>query len=268
MDAGLMARSGLALAVGQVDIWLTCLCSHCRVPEADILQLLSAGERIKHRRFLTEDARVQYLFSRALVRAVLSRYGQVPEHVWQFETNRYGRPHVSEPRGLSDLRFNLSNTTGLIVCAVSKDCEIGVDVENTGRIIDIEVLAPTVCAPKELADFRKCSLRERRDRFFAYWTLKEAYIKARGMGLSLPLDAFWFNLGSPSPLLNVTERCPDDPMRWRFYQHFPTPDHKLAIAIAPPRGEEPSVHLCWTTPLSGRADVARHCQGRSPIPQQ
>jgi 4'-phosphopantetheinyl transferase len=268
MDAGLIARSGSGLGVGQVDIWLTCLCSNCRDPEADALQLLSAAERMKHRRFLAEDARVQYLFSRALVRAVLSRYGQVAEDAWQFETNRYGRPHIAEPRNLSDLRFNLSNTTGLIVCGVSQDCEIGVDVENIGRVVDIDALAPTVFAPNELADFRQCSPWERRDRFFAYWTLKEAYIKARGMGLSLPLDAFWFDLSGRSPLLNVTERCPDDAARWRFYQKFPTADHRLAIAIAAPRGAEPSVRLCWTSPLSGRTDVAPRCYGRSPIAQQ
>jgi 4'-phosphopantetheinyl transferase len=268
MDAGLIAQSRLSLEAGQVDVWLTCLCSCCRDPDADILELLSAVERTKHRRFIAEDAQVQYLFSRALVRAVLSRYAQVSEHAWQFETNRYGRPHISEPRSHSNLRFNLSNTTGLVVCAVSRDCEVGIDVENIGRVVDIEALAPTVFAPKELADFRRCPPSERRDHFFAYWTLKEAYIKARGMGLSLPLDAFWFNLGSRSPLLNVTERCPDDPARWRFYQHFPTADHKLAIAIAPPRGKEPSVRLCWTAPLSGRTDVAPHCYGRSLIAQQ
>ena len=158
--------------------------------------------------------------------------------------------------GVRNLRFNLSNTTGLVACAVSMDCEIGIDVENITRTVDADAVAPSVFAPAELADFREAGLEDQRERFFSYWTLKESYIKARGMGLSLPLDAFWFELGGTSPLLCVTDRCPDIPDRWRFYQHAPTDEHMMAVAVAAPQGVEPSIHPRWVKPMSLIAESA------------
>ena len=249
----------LELQAGQIDVWLTCLCSACRDPEFESVRHLSEAEQSQWRRFVAEDARLQFLVSRALVRTTLSRYVRVPESEWQFETNRYGRPYISEPRIHGDIQFNLSNTNGLVVCVVAKDCEIGVDVENAARPLDIDAVAPDVFSRNELADLRSRRSKDKRDCFFAYWTLKEAYIKARAMGLSIPLDAFWFDLEGPSPLLRVTDRCLDEPARWRFYQYAPTPDHRLAIAAASPRAAEFSVRLRWTSPSRRGAAPTRRC---------
>jgi 4'-phosphopantetheinyl transferase len=257
MEMGLTSKVSLRLEVGQTDVWLTSLCSVGGDLQLAYLGLLSEPERAKWRRFVAQDAQLQYLVSRALVRTTLSRYAEVPEHAWQFETNRYGRPYISQPRDLRDIQFNLSNTTGLVVCAVTKDSDIGIDVENFTRNLDTDALAPTVFAPMELADvFAQRTPEDRRNRFFSYWTLKEAYIKARGMGLSLPLDAFWFDLAGPSPLLHVTDRCPDTPERWRFRQYAPTAAHRMAVAVAAPRGTEPSIHLRWIKPMSASAELA------------
>lgn len=244
-------KGSLRLEVGQIDVWLTSLSSVCSNLQRAYLQLLSAPELAKWHRFVAPDAQLQYLVSRALIRTTLSGYADVPEHAWQFETNPYGRPYVSQPDSLRDIHFNLSNTTGLVVCAVTKGFDIGIDVENFTRDLDTDGLAPTVFAPVELADvLLQGTPGDRRDRFFSYWTLKEAYMKARGMGLSLPLDAFWFDLGGPSPLLHVTDRCPDAPERWRFRQYAPTAEHKMAVAVAAPRDTEPSIQLRWVTPMS------------------
>jgi 4'-phosphopantetheinyl transferase len=256
METGLTSEGSLQLRTGRVDVWLASLSGVGSSQQVACLEYLSEPERAKWQRLVAPDPRLQYLVSRALVRATLSRYAGVPEHAWQFETNRYGRPHVSQPRAWRDIQFNLSNTIGLVVCAVSIGCEIGIDVENVARALDTEKLAPTVLAPSELADFRRAAPDDRRNRFFSYWTLKEAYMKARGMGLSLPLDAFWFDLGGPSPLLRVTDRCPDVPERWRFHQHAPTSDHKMAVAVAGPQPSEPSVDLHWVTPGSPSAERA------------
>lgn len=247
MEKSLTNKGYLQLQAGQVDVWLTSFSGVSSSEQRACLRLLSEPERARWHRFLVEDARLQYLVTRALVRTTLSRYAEVPAQTWQFETNPYGRPHISQPKTLRDLRFNLSNTTGLVACAVSKDCEIGVDVENFARTVDTDDLAPSVFAPAELTDFRRCEWHDRRDRFFSYWTLKESYIKARGMGLSIPLDAFWFELGGSSPLLYVTDRCPDIPERWRFYQYVPTDEHMMAVAVAAPRGVQPSIHLRWVS---------------------
>jgi 4'-phosphopantetheinyl transferase len=244
----------LRLGSGQIDVWLTSLSGVSSDLQLEYLQLLSEPERAKWKRFVARDAQLQYLVSRALARTALSKYAAVPECAWEFETNRYGRPHVSKPQAARNILFNLSNTTGLVVCAVAIDCEIGIDVENIMRALDIDALAPAVFAPMELADVRRSPSGDRRERFFSYWTLKEAYIKGRGMGLSLPLDAFWFDLNGLSPRLNVTSRCPDRPERWRFHRYAPTPEHRMAIAVAAPRGTKPSICLRWIAPTLANAE--------------
>jgi len=256
MVMGLTSTGSLQLRAGQVDVWLVSLSDVNSSELFACLQLLSEPEQAQWQRFKVEDARLQYLVTRALVRTTLSRYADVPARTWQFETNAYGCPHISQPQASRNLRFNLSNTTGLVACAVSMDCEIGIDVENITRTVDADAVAPSVFAPAELADFREAGLEDQRERFFSYWTLKESYIKARGMGLSLPLDAFWFELGGTSPLLCVTDRCPDIPDRWRFYQHAPTDEHMMAVAVAAPQGVEPSIHPRWVNPMSLIAESA------------
>jgi 4'-phosphopantetheinyl transferase len=251
----------LRFGSGRIDVWLTSLYGVNGDLQLAYLQLLSEPERARWKRFVAVDAQLQYLVSRALVRTTLSRYAPVPECAWEFETNRYGRPHVSQPLAARGILFNLSNTTGLVVCAVAKDCDIGIDVENITRVLDIDALAPAVFAPAELADVRRSPPGDRRERFFSYWTLKEAYIKGRGMGLSLPLDAFWFDLDGLSPRLNVTDRCRDSPERWHFHQHAPTPEHRMAVAVAAPRGTKPAIYLRWITPTSAEAEPERPSGG-------
>lgn len=239
----------LQLRAGQVDVWLTSLRDFGPAQESACHELLSEEERAKWQRFLVPHARLQYLVTRALVRTTLSRYAEVPSTTWRFATNDYGRPHISPAHALRDVHFNLSNTDGLVVCAVSRDEEIGIDVETISRDVDIDGLAPSVFAAAELVDFRRTAAEHRTERFFAYWTLKEAYIKARGMGLSLPLDGFWFDLGGSSPVLRVTDRCPDVPERWRFYRFAPTGEHRMALAVTTSRSIEPSIRLNWVAPI-------------------
>jgi 4'-phosphopantetheinyl transferase len=250
MEMDLTTKGLIEPRAGQVDVWLTSLSGISNSEQYACLRLLNDPERARWHRFLVEDARLQYLVTRALVRTTLSRYADVQAQTWEFETNAYGRPYIAQPEAFRNLRFNLSNATGLIACVVSGDCEIGVDVECITRTVNIEELAPTVLAPAELADFRRSLSHDRPNRFFSYWTLKESYIKARGMGLSIPLDAFWFELGGSSPRLFVTDRCSDRPERWRFYQYAPTDEHVMAIAAAAPQGCEPFIHLRWLTPSS------------------
>jgi 4'-phosphopantetheinyl transferase len=249
--------ASLRLPPGQVDIWLTSLRAISPAQERACLGLLSDDERARWRRFLVPHAQLQYLVTRALVRTTLSRYADIAAAAWRFETNSFGRPHLSPQHAVRNLHFNVSNTRGLIVCAVARHDEIGVDVEFGSRDVDIEGVARSVFAPAEQADVRVARADNQLGRFYAYWTLKEAYIKARGMGLSLPLDAFWFELDGPSPILRVTERCADTAERWRFYRYAPTDDHIMAVAVATRPGVEPSVCLRWIDPVQAPHVIAR-----------
>jgi len=243
-------RAPLPLEEGRVDVWLTPLDGAGGALDSAYEGLLSEAERARWQRFLVPGARRQYLVARALVRTTLSLYAEVPAAAWRFDANRYGRPAVAAPPVGRAIHFNLSHTEGLVACAVSRAAEIGVDVEHLDRDFDLIALAPTVFAPAEVADVARAPPEIRRDRFFSYWTLKESYIKARGMGLSLALDGFCFELGGAVPRIRFTERCPDDAARWRFRQYRPTAWHKLAVAVSLPLGQEPDIHLRWVVPLA------------------
>jgi 4'-phosphopantetheinyl transferase len=196
------------------------------------LGLLSPDEHTRHARFLNERARHEYLLTRALCRTVLSRYAAVGPADWRFRANQWGRPEIDCPSPeYADLRFNLSNTRGLVVCAVAQGGEIGVDVELIDRAGSLLEIADRFMAPVEARDIAGLPPDTQALRFFTYWTLKEAYIKARGRGLSIPLDKFWFHLDAASPARLVLAPDMDDTAAgWTFAQLQPTGRHLLAIA--------------------------------------
>lgn len=200
--------------------------------EAAYRALLSPDERDRMSRLIFERDRRRFLLTRALVRTTLSRYADVPPAGWSFIANVHGRPEiVDRPPGVPDLRFNLSHTDGLIACAVTIGREVGVDVEHIGRRLTHDV-AGRFFAPREVSDLKQLSDGEQQRVFFDYWTLKEAYIKARGFGLALPLADFAFQLSpSSSPRISFEPSLEDDPATWQFFQDWPTPQHRLGLAI-------------------------------------
>ena len=254
MDAPLTRQSPRRLDVGQVDVWLTLLSDIDDDLQRAYHRLLSDAERARWQRFRVPSPQLQFLVARALLRTRLSQYAEVPEDSWQFDANKQGWPFISQPSRFRDLQFSLSHTDGLVACAIAKDCDIGIDVENIRHAVNVDALAPSVLSATELASLTRSPPDERGERFLSYWTLKEAYIKARGLGLSLALDGFSFDLDAPSPRISFTERCPDDPARWRFRQYRPTHEHKLAVAASTTAGEL-DIRLCWVVPLMSDADV-------------
>lgn len=194
--------------------------------------LLSGDEEQRMSRLIFERDRRRFVLTRALVRTMLSRYASVAPAAWTFIANVHGRPEILDrPRGVPDLRFNLSHTEGLIACAVTIGREVGIDVEHIGRRLTHDV-AGRFFAPREVYDLNARPADERSRVFFDYWTLKEAYIKARGLGLALPLADFAFTL-SPSapPAITFEPALNDDPATWQFFQDWPTPRHRLGLAV-------------------------------------
>ena len=213
------------------------------------LQLLSPEERIQHQRFRFEKDRHQFVLTRALLRTTLSRYVAVNPRSWSFENNAFGKPVIAYPRGVS-LTFNLSNTSGLIVCLVALDREVGVDVENMARSDQLAEIAQHFFSLSEAAALRTLPEETQRQRFFEYWTLKEAYIKARGMGLSLPLDQFSFHVEAGQPVrITVDSRLEDDPETWQFARFHPTPRHIMAVAIRRGAAQDLNIKRRQTVPL-------------------
>lgn len=244
----LMARNanGALPPAEVVDVWLLSIAALTDDVRAFHERQLSEEELARARRYLVAHARDEFVAARALLRTQLSRYTGAPIKSWQFESNRFGRPSIASPMDHRHIRFNVSHTNGLVACAVSAEHEIGVDLENVTRRLDVLSLAQAFFAPPEREALARLPLEEGRSRFFSYWTLKESYIKARGMGLSVPLDAFWFELGHP-PRLHCEERCQDSPDRWQFVLEQPTREHRLALAVASPPPSSIDVRLFWMT---------------------
>jgi 4'-phosphopantetheinyl transferase len=195
--------------------------------------LLTPAERERGERFHFQQHRDQFLVVRALVRSVLSLYRpQVAPADWRFGDNGYGRP-ILEDVAADALQFNLSHTEGRVVLALAAAPLLGVDIEWCGRSGESWELADTFFSPEEARTLRALPQAQRRRRFFELWTLKEAYIKARGMGLSLPLADFTMRYAGGTGLsIAFAPGQGDDPARWRLWCLDLGPDHALALALA------------------------------------
>jgi 4'-phosphopantetheinyl transferase len=177
--------------------------------------LLSEDERAQWQTFRFDRHRREYLTTRALVRTALSHYHPLAPEAWRFETNPYGKPTVDPDCGL---RFNLSNSPGLVVCLIAQGAEVGVDAEAIERAEKVSELAPEVLSPLELVQLEALRGPERLDRVLSLWTLKEAYIKARGVGLSLPLNKISFLFGGVEGIrMELDPSLGTEPgSRWQF----------------------------------------------------
>ncbi len=213
--------------------------------------LLSADERLRQARFHFARDQRRHLVTRALVRTVLSRYAPVRPEGWAFCTGPRGRPQIAAPRCEPPLEFNISHSADLILLAVTSGRTLGVDTESiAAREADIDGL-DRYFAPEESAALLSLPPRERRRRFFELWTLKESYIKARGVGLALGLDTFRFELtGEHGLTLHMRPELGDSPARWRLWQLVLRADYLAAVCAA--RGGEvsPRITVRESVPLS------------------
>jgi 4'-phosphopantetheinyl transferase len=194
--------------------------------------ILPGDEQQRAQRFIQEGDRTRFVLGRVLTRTMLSRFGTLAPREWPITIDERGRPQLQPTHAAPDLRFNLSHTPGLVACAVTIGREVGVDVEYIGRRLLHEGIPERFFSTREVADLRALPGEQQRMTFFDYWTLKESYIKARGLGLALPLGQFTFLLhGMRGPTIEFAPELHDDPSSWQFAQFWPTPDHRLAVAV-------------------------------------
>ena len=207
--------------------------------------LLDNAERARAARFRFDRHRREYLATHALTRMALSHSHPLPPHAWSFSVNQYGKPSPVPECGL---RFNQSNSVELAVCLISRRAaqsgdaasdagiDVGVDVESFARAEEIVPLAARVFSAAERTQLEVLPIAARPNRALSLWTLKEAYIKARGMGLSLPLQQISFLFdgpnedGSDAIRFEVAPGVDDDPGRWRFCR-FDHAGHRIALAV-------------------------------------
>jgi 4'-phosphopantetheinyl transferase len=195
---------------------------------ARLLPQLTPEDRARAARFLLVKDQLAFCVGRVLVRRLLSQYAPEPAGGWRIAQNEFGKPALVPTPGLPDIRFNISHSTGVVAVAISLDREIGVDVESVEHQVDFLDIARSQFSFVEVELLESLSKQSQRDAFFTLWTLKEAYAKARGAGLSLSLSDFAFTLDPPT--ICFSPQLAEDPRAWFFMHDHLSPTLQLAVA--------------------------------------
>lgn len=193
--------------------------------------LLSDEERVRYERFRVDRDRREFAVAHALLRTTLAELGDRPPGDWRFQTGSHGKPMLAAGTSTAPWSFNLSHARGLVACAVARGAEVGLDVELATRATNWRGIASRYFSAAEVAQIDRLGHGERPTRFFELWTLKEAFAKALGVGLSQGLDATTFELASPGAIACT---LPPGVIRatWQFALYAPTREHCLAVAVS------------------------------------
>jgi 4'-phosphopantetheinyl transferase len=214
----------------QVHVWRVPLNQNSdRIVE--LKELLSTDELSRAERFHFEKDRNQFIESRAALRLLLSQYLNVPPKDLTFSPGGHGKPALANGLSKNGLRFNLSRRDGLALIAVTCGREIGVDVELVRPDLPVFEIAAVSFSKSELATLRSLPKNLQTAGFYNCWTRKEAYIKARGEGLSFPLKQFDVSLtpGEPARLLSVRGHAAEVD-RWTMHELSVGAAHVAALA--------------------------------------
>ncbi|NJK68073.1 MAG: 4'-phosphopantetheinyl transferase superfamily protein [Microcoleus sp. CSU_2_2] len=234
----------LTFEVNKIHVWRIFLAEAASCLQR-FQQTLSHDELTKAERFHFQKDRTQFMVSRGALRAILSQYVDINPRALRFEYNPYGKPSLIVEQGGNTLRFNLSHSHGIALIAITKNRDIGVDIERIDTNFPYQQIAERVFSPLENAVLRSLPEQIQLKAFFTCWTRKEAYIKAVGKGLSIPLDCFDVTLapGEPPALLNFQEK-PEEASRWSLIELIPSPDTVATVAV---EGYYTAIE-CWQWP--------------------
>jgi 4'-phosphopantetheinyl transferase len=197
-------------------------------------ELLLPEEREKASRYRVERPRQDFILTRGTLRSLLSKYLQRDTREITLDYTEYGKPLVRD----SSLHFNVSHTNGLAVLAFVLNREIGVDVEKIRPQSDAKKLAERFFSDYERRALRDLTEDNLNAAFFRCWTRKEAYIKAVGEGLSMPLSQFDVSLEpNPDQALLATRPDPNEVTHWLVRNISVTAGYAAALAIGPQTNE-------------------------------
>lgn len=211
------AMDAMSLSHSHIDVW----CARLSAIVDPVLleqygEMLSPQEREREQRFSLQPARHRFRVARALVRTTLSRYAPVSPERWTFTTSAQGRPEIAECLQPAErLSFNVAHAGDVVVCAVASGRDVGVDIE---RVVDRSIepgIADLICAETEKQSLAVLQGMPWQQQFLALWTLKEAYAKACGTGLALPLHECAFEVQAGLTTVVMANAPGDAPSRWQ-----------------------------------------------------
>ncbi len=233
----------LALHKDQLDIWYLDRQSYTALTPSEqqaYLDVLSVSEKKRYQRLQIDAKREQFLLGKIFIRQVLSRYHPVDPLAWEFVESEHGKPMLSPDsmqQGNPPLSFNLTHSNDLFVLGVCAGHTIGVDVEFAARPRRIRKLAARHFSNQEVTDLEGCSGKEKLQRFYQIWTQKEAYVKAKGSGLTESLQHFTMGLDADSQI-SFTQHDTQSSAgglaadRWRFWTFQVQPESNSAPYVA------------------------------------
>ncbi len=163
---------------------------------------------------------------------ILTRYLEVAAPQLQFSYNAYGKPSLAPPYATSGLMFNLAHSGEFALYALAYRRQVGVDIEQVRSTVEYEQLAGQIFSSAEQQSWQQIPADQRLLAFFNGWTRKEAFIKAQGLGLSLPLAEFTVTLapGEAAPLVS-TDYALAEAGRWSL-QALPAPPNYVGAVVA------------------------------------
>ncbi len=237
---------GQAVLVGWVDVR-----AMSDTTAAAWVTTLPDAEQDRFRRYRRPLDAHQFLAGRLLARRWLSSATGTPLSAWRFTEGDHGRPEIATP--ITPLRFNLAHSGGVVACVLADGREVGVDLEDLHRRPLTADLWRRYCAPAEVADIEAQPSEARHRRFLTYWTLKEAYLKARGLGISVHLSDIAFSFAEPHPTISFLDSLAGTSRDWAFDIVALSDRHLLSVATAhPSSGPRPRVGVAFV-PLDALA---------------
>ena len=211
----------VALPENEIHIWRAWL--GLEFQERDRLSsYLSEDERARASRFVFQHDREHFVVARGRLRELLGTYLQCPPQSLEFRTGQYGKLSLADR---ADVRFNLTHSYGLALYAFAMKGELGIDAEKIRPEFATEGIAERYFSSAEQSELREVPANLRTDAFFLCWTRKEAYVKAHGGGLQIPLESFDVSLtpGKPETLRST------DSERWNLWSFEPAPEYIASI---------------------------------------
>lgn len=223
-DSWVPAPAVPELSEGEIHLWR----AHVLLDETALRRFestFSSDERDRARRFHFQRDRDRFIAARGILRDLLGRYLRHTPSEISFEYNERGKPSVSAPLSARDICFNLSHSHEVVLLAFASRRDLGVDVEWLRPDFGGADIAQRYFAPQEFAEFQSLPPSLQAEGFLLGWTRKEAYIKARGEGLKIPLDSFHVSL---TPGQTAQLHC-EDSARWSLMSLNPHPGYLGAL---------------------------------------
>ncbi len=221
----------LVLGSDEVHVWRATL-DQTPSQIQGFLHNLTADEQARAKRFYFERDREHFIAARGVLRGILGGYlNQAPECL-SFCYSSHGRPALAGESDGKAIRFNVSHSYGAALYAVTRGREVGIDLERIRFDLEVAEIAERFFSRREVSMLRTLPTAAQRQAFFRCWTRKEAYIKARGEGLSLPLDQFDVSLapGEPAAVLGL-QGAPAEASHWSLQELTPGPGYVAALAV-------------------------------------